>query len=123
MACWNRFVLHSAASLHLSTPIAGLDSRMRQWHREIAVGSNRRKSISQKFTHRITMKIFEQIDKWHKSRAGYAVFGAVELLGAAAFVLWALGPDGGWLDWLCAVILAAGATRNFVTLARYRSTQ
>ncbi len=64
------------------------------------------------------MSFFEQIKIWRETRVGYATFGVVELAGAAAFVIWGLGPDGGWLDWLCAVILTAGAAQNFVMLAR-----
>lgn len=64
------------------------------------------------------MNWFEHVKRWRETKAGYAVFGAVELLGAGAFVLWGLGPDGGWLDWLCAVILVAGAAQNFVILFR-----
>lgn len=64
------------------------------------------------------MTFFEQIKIWRETKAGYATFAAIELLAAAAFIIWALGPDGGWLDWLCAVILVSGATQNIFMLVQ-----
>jgi hypothetical protein len=53
------------------------------------------------------------IDKFHKTRVGYLVFGLVELAAAAVFINWALG-SGDWWQWLLTAILLFGALQNLV---------
>jgi hypothetical protein len=60
----------------------------------------------------------EAIDKFHKTRLGYMVFGLVELGLSFAFANWAL-DNGSLLLWSLALIFAVGFAQNFVrTLVR-----
>jgi hypothetical protein len=53
----------------------------------------------------------QAIDKFHKTRVGYAVFGIVELVMAYGFVDWALDSGALWW-WIAAAILLLGAVEN-----------
>ena len=53
-----------------------------------------------------------RIDKFHKTRPGYLVFGLVELAMAYGFVDWAL-DTGNWLWWIAAAFLVLGVLQNF----------
>ncbi len=55
----------------------------------------------------------QQLDKFHKTRIGYLVFGLVELAMSYGFASWALG-DGSLLWWAIAFVLLFGALQNFV---------
>jgi hypothetical protein len=52
------------------------------------------------------------IDKFHKTRRGYLVFGTVELAMCYGFVDWALDSGTIWW-WIAAVILLLGVGENF----------
>jgi len=54
----------------------------------------------------------QQLDKFHKTRIGYLVFGLVELAMSYGFANWALG-DGSLWWWAAAFILLFGALQNF----------
>ncbi len=54
----------------------------------------------------------QAIDKFHKTRLGYLVFGLVELGLAYVFASWALGSGSLWL-WLLAFIFLFGFLQNF----------
>jgi len=58
------------------------------------------------------MAMLQKLDKFHKTRLGYLVFGLVELALAAMFFNWALG-SGVWWQWLLTAILLFGALQNF----------
>ena len=55
--------------------------------------------------------MLEKLDKFHKTRVGYLVFGFVELAMAYGFVNWAL-DTGNWLWWIAAAFLLLGAFQN-----------
>jgi hypothetical protein len=57
----------------------------------------------------------EAIDKFHKTRLGYMVFGLVELGLSLAFANWAL-DNGSLLLWGLTLILAVGFAQNFVQM-------
>jgi len=55
----------------------------------------------------------QQLDDFHKTRPGYAVFGVIELAMAYGFLNWALDTGALWW-WVIAFILLLGALQNFV---------
>lgn len=55
----------------------------------------------------------ESIDKFHKTRLGYLVFGLVELGLTLAVLNWALDNGSLWI-WILAFILLFGFVQNFV---------
>lgn len=55
--------------------------------------------------------MFGKLDKFHKTRLGYAVFGLAELGLAFVFANWALA-EGEWFDWLLTAILLLGVGQN-----------
>lgn len=52
------------------------------------------------------------IDKFHKTRVGYLVFGLVELALSYVFANMAI-PSGDWWQWLLALICLFGFLQNF----------
>jgi hypothetical protein len=56
------------------------------------------------------MKI-SRLDQFHKTRAGYLVFGLVELAMAYGFIDWALDSGAIWW-WIAAAVLLLGAGEN-----------
>ena len=54
----------------------------------------------------------QTLDKFHKTRVGYAVFGLVELALAAVFANLAI-PSGDWWEWLLALVFLVGFLQNF----------
>jgi hypothetical protein len=65
------------------------------------------------------MNIITQLDKFHKTRLGYAVFGLVELALAYATASWAVDNGSLWL-WILTLVLVVGALRNFVNAVAVR---
>jgi hypothetical protein len=59
----------------------------------------------------------QALDKFHKTRRGYLVFGLVELAMSYGFASWALS-GGNLLDWALTFILLFGAAQNFVQAAK-----
>jgi len=59
------------------------------------------------------------IDRFHKSRPGYAVFGLLELAMCYGFVDWAL-DSGNLLWWAAALILLLGAGENLVHIILWK---
>lgn len=57
--------------------------------------------------------MLERLDKFHKTRIGYLVFGLVELAMAYGFVNWALASGDWWL-WIIVLFLSAGTVQNFM---------
>lgn len=56
-----------------------------------------------------------QLDKFHKTRSGYAVFGLVEL--GLSYLFFSLAVNSGSLwEWALTVILFVGFAQNFVRL-------
>jgi hypothetical protein len=65
--------------------------------------------------------MLRSIDKFHKKRLGYLVFGLVELVLSYLFVRLAF-PSGDWWEWLLMLVFLVGALKNFVRmLARMKS--
>jgi hypothetical protein len=59
--------------------------------------------------------MFNQLDKWHKTRGGYLLFAVVEL--ALAYLAISLGVDRGNLLWyLLALVLLVGGLQNLFKL-------
>lgn len=52
-----------------------------------------------------------QLDKFHKTRVGYVVYGLVELAMAYGFLNWAFS-SGNLLWWACAIVLGVGFLQN-----------
>lgn len=59
------------------------------------------------------------VNKFHKTRLGYLVFGLVELGLAYIFALWAL-DSGNLLEWLLALILFVGFLQNIARMAVHK---
>lgn len=59
--------------------------------------------------------MLEKLDKFHKTRTGYAVFALIELALAYAFISWAI-DSGNILDYLFALIFTVGFLQNFIKL-------
>jgi len=60
---------------------------------------------------------FKKFNAWHKTRAGYAFWGLVEL--GLAYMLASLAiDDGSLLHYLLAILLFIGAVQNFVKLGQ-----
>ncbi len=55
------------------------------------------------------------IDRWHKTRVGYLVFGLVELGLAYLFASLAINSGSLW-QWALTVIFAAGFLHNLVLM-------
>jgi len=55
----------------------------------------------------------EMLDKFHKTRLGFAVFGLVELAMSYGFLNWGL-DSGGWWLWAIALFLLVGSLQNFI---------
>jgi hypothetical protein len=53
----------------------------------------------------------QTLDKFHKTRRGYAVFGLVELAMCYGFVDWAL-DTGNLLWWTAALVLLVGGLQD-----------
>lgn len=54
-----------------------------------------------------------RLDKWHKTKQGFAIFGLIELL--LAYALASLAIDRGSLWWyLLAAIFLVGSLHNFI---------
>lgn len=59
----------------------------------------------------------KQLDKFHKTKAAYAVFALVEL--ALSYLFASLAVDSGNLwQWALAIVLFVGFAQNFVKLIR-----
>jgi hypothetical protein len=59
--------------------------------------------------------MLKQLDKWHKTKLGFLVFGLVEL--AIAYVFISLAIDrGNLLYYLLALIFLVGSLQNFTKL-------
>ena len=59
--------------------------------------------------------MLEKLDKFHKTRLGYAVFALIELALAYVFVSWAI--DGGsLLDYFFTLLFTVGFLQNFIKL-------
>lgn len=52
------------------------------------------------------------IDKFHKTRLGYLLFGVVELLLSLYLLNLAIG-SGDWWEWLLALVFGVGFLQNF----------
>jgi hypothetical protein len=64
----------------------------------------------------------EAIDKWHKTRVGYSVFGLAELV--LAYILASLAINSGSLwQYALTFILAYGGIANLVKSARNKHEQ
>lgn len=61
----------------------------------------------------------QAIEKFHKTRLGYLIFGLVELGLAYACALWALTSGSLWV-WLVAIILFVGFLQNVVRMVVYK---
>ena len=59
--------------------------------------------------------MLDKLDKFHKTRAGYALFGLVELALAYVFIGWAI-DSGSWLDYLFALLFTVGFLQNLTRL-------
>lgn len=57
----------------------------------------------------------QAIDKFHKTRLGYFVFGLVEVILAYVFISWALN-DGNLWDYLLAFVFLFGFLQNLVRM-------
>jgi len=58
----------------------------------------------------------QKLDKFHKTKPGYLVFGLIELGMSYGFASWAL-DDGSLWWWVIAAFLLVGALQNFFKLA------
>jgi hypothetical protein len=68
----------------------------------------------------------QAIDKFHKTRLGYTVFGLVELALAFAAANWAIDNGSLWL-WILTVIFLFGGLQNLgrlltLTISKWRKT-
>lgn len=54
-----------------------------------------------------------ELDKWHKTRQGYMVFGAVELLLSYALISRAI-DTGSWWQYSFGVVFLVGAAQNYI---------
>lgn len=59
--------------------------------------------------------MLDWLDKFHKTRTGYAVFTLVELALAYACISWAIN-SGSWLAYLLTVVFLVGFLQNFTKL-------
>lgn len=59
--------------------------------------------------------MLNKLDKFHKTRTGYAVFALIELALAYVFISWAI-DSGNWLDYLLALVFTVGFLQNLVKL-------
>jgi hypothetical protein len=58
---------------------------------------------------------YQTIDRWHKTRTGYTIFGLVELV--LAYILASLAINSGrLLEYALTFILAYGGARNLVKI-------
>lgn len=55
--------------------------------------------------------MLDKLDKFHKTRTGYAVFALVELALAYLFISWAI-DSGNWIDYLLALVFTVGFLQN-----------
>lgn len=59
----------------------------------------------------------EALDKFHKTRRGYFVFGLVEL--GVAYLFASLAIDSGdWWEYVLAIVFLFGFLQNFVRMVR-----
>ena len=63
------------------------------------------------------MKFIRRLDRFHKSRSGYAIFGATELLLAYIFGSWAIDTASMWF-YLLTIVFTVGAALNFIGVIR-----
>ena len=61
------------------------------------------------------MDALHRVDKFHKTKVGYLVFGLVELGLAYYFALWAIDNGNVWL-YVMTVVLFAGAVHDLIKL-------
>ncbi len=62
-------------------------------------------------------QVLKDIDKWHKTRKGWLLFGAFELI--LAYIIGSQAIDtGSWWQYLVTLILFIGAIQNFVSAVR-----
>lgn len=61
------------------------------------------------------MNAVQQLDKFHKTRSGYLVFGLVELALAYLFASLAVNSGSLW-EWALALILLVGFLQNILKL-------
>ena len=57
--------------------------------------------------------MLKQLDKWHKTKAGYLLFGLVELAAAYAFISLAI-DRGNILYYALTLIFLVGALQNLI---------
>ncbi|CAN5115522.1 hypothetical protein BH09PAT3_BH09PAT3_6940 [soil metagenome] len=57
--------------------------------------------------------MLNKLDKFHKTRIGFAVFALVELALAYMFISWAI-DDGNWFDYLFALLFTVGFLQNLI---------
>jgi hypothetical protein len=63
------------------------------------------------------MQTLKQLDRWHETRSGLIVLGAVEL--GAAYLFFSLAVNSGSLwQWSLSAVLAVGALRNFFLVVK-----
>lgn len=60
--------------------------------------------------------MIDKLDKFHKTRTGYAVFALIELVLAYVFISWAI-DSGNLLDYLLALVFTVGFLQNFIKLS------
>jgi uncharacterized membrane protein HdeD (DUF308 family) len=64
----------------------------------------------------------EAIDKWHKTRTGYAVFGMAEL--ALTYLLISLAIDSGnLLEYGLGIIILCGGVVNIIRVFRIKNNE
>ncbi len=59
----------------------------------------------------------EALDKWHKTRQGYLVFGLIELAIAYGFASWAIDTAHLWA-YALGIIFFFGGVRNLIRIFR-----
>ena len=59
--------------------------------------------------------MLDKLDKFHKTRTGYAVFALIELALAYVFISWAI-DSGSLLDYLLALVFTVGFLQNLIKL-------
>jgi hypothetical protein len=59
--------------------------------------------------------VLNKLDKFHKTRTGYAAFALIELALAYVFISWAI-DSGNWLDYLLALVFTIGFLQNITRL-------
>lgn len=59
--------------------------------------------------------MLQSIDRWHKTKLGYLVFGLVELAAAYGFASLAI-DRGSWWWYVLTLILLVGTLQNLVKL-------